>query len=200
MENLHQAAAALVAEEITLNQFKDWFSVFDRGYRLVDDYAEMPLTRGQWAKVDVADLPLLLNHKWFCVGDGSKAHPFTARAKINGAGVAMSRFILGLTDPKVIADHKDWDNLNNRRDNLRAVDQTASAQYRRGWKRKSNPGGSEYKGVYGKEGRWRAVIKVNKKPVHLGYFKTQEEAAKAYSNAAARYHGDYSVRNETSTS
>jgi len=169
--------------------------VLTKGYRLVDDHAELPLTRGQWAKVSLDDLPRLLEHKWFCIGDGSRAHPFVARAKISGAGVAMARFVLEMTDPDLIADHRDWNTLNNQRNNLRAVNKLQSSQYRRGWKRKNTTSGSPFKGVYGKEGRWRSVIKYEGKPIHLGYFKTETEAAQAYDAAVEKYHGEYAARN-----
>lgn len=195
MENLKAAASALISRSITMEEFEEWFLIFDRGYRLVEDHAEVPLTRGQWAKVSLEDLPRVLEHKWFCVGDGSRANPYIARAKIKGKAVPMSRFILGVTDTEVIADHRDWNTLNNQRSNLREVSKIQSSQYRRGWKRKGSNGGSEYKGVYGKEGRWRAVIKHEGKPIHLGYFKTEIEAAKAYDAAVEKYHGEYAAKN-----
>ncbi len=42
---------------------------------------------------------------------------------------------------------------------------------------------------------WRAVITVNKKRFNLGRFKTEEEAALAYNEAARKYHGESAFQN-----
>ena len=49
---------------------------------------------------------------------------------------------------------------------------------------------------YGKPGKWIAVISVNKTRYHLGVFKTAKEAAKAYNQAALKYHGKFARLNE----
>lgn len=58
-------------------------------------------------------------------------------------------------------------------------------------KDKSNKSG--LKGVFAHRdnSRWRAAIKVNGKPLHLGIFQTKEEAHAAYCDAARKHHGEF---------
>lgn len=56
---------------------------------------------------------------------------------------------------------------------------------------------SGYFGVYfeTKRNRWRATIKNDYKTKFLGYFKTAEEAAQAYDDAARKLHGEFAKQN-----
>ena len=44
--------------------------------------------------------------------------------------------------------------------------------------------------------KWVAQITLNKKNISLGYFKTKEEAAKAYNESAKRYRGNLAKLNQ----
>jgi hypothetical protein len=59
------------------------------------------------------------------------------------------------------------------------------------------PSRSRYKGVdWAKDmKRWRARILVNGKRIYLGSFENEIDAAKAYDEAAKRYHGDFAALN-----
>ena len=47
-----------------------------------------------------------------------------------------------------------------------------------------------YTGVYKENNRYRAVISINRKSVHIGMFATAEEAAKAYNKKSKELYGE----------
>jgi hypothetical protein len=47
-----------------------------------------------------------------------------------------------------------------------------------------------FTGVYEENGRYRAVISINRKSVHIGMFKSAEEAAKAYNDKSVELYGN----------
>ena len=66
---------------------------------------------------------------------------------------------------------------------------------------KSRGGASPYVGVsfFKRDQKWRAYIVETfpvRKQIHLGYFTTQEEAARAYNEAAKLYHGEFACLND----
>lgn len=51
--------------------------------------------------------------------------------------------------------------------------------------------GNLNRGVYKVNNKYRAMIKVNKEIIHLGYFYLVEDARDAYEEAAKKYFGDF---------
>jgi len=98
-------------------------------------------------------------------------------------------------DPKVLVDHEDRNKLNNQASNLRPANRSQNGANRP----KPDTGAlGSYKGVsydLAKE-RYRAVIRVNYKLIHLGWFRNARDAALAYNEAAADYFGEFALLNE----
>lgn len=90
-------------------------------------------------------------------------------------------------------DHEDRNYLNNQRSNLRLA--TKSQNQANSNLRIDSTSG--YKGVtwHVRIMRWQAKIQVRKTRIFLGYFKTPEEAARAYDKAAKRYFGEFANLN-----
>lgn len=84
-------------------------------------------------------------------------------------------------------DHKDGNGLNNSIDNLREADSVQNQGNTRA--RRNNKLG--IKGVRLIGSAYRAEIKPNGKTIHLGNFKTPEEANEAYMKAAKVYYGEF---------
>lgn len=102
----------------------------------------------------------------------------------------MHRQIVGLEigDPMCV-DHVDENGLNNQRSNLRKCTRSENA---RNIKLKAN-NTSGYKGVsfFRRDGTWKVQIQAGGKNRHVGYFKTKEEAHKAYVEHAKKKHGEF---------
>jgi len=90
-------------------------------------------------------------------------------------------------------DHKDGNRLNCLDDNLRICTRPENQQNRS--KLSNNTSG--HKGVSWSKSnkKWQAQITVSGKRIHLGYFDTKEDAARAYNVAAMKYYGEFAVLN-----
>ncbi len=91
--------------------------------------------------------------------------------------------------PECDVDHKDVATRNNRWNNLRKATRGQNAANKQKQKDKT----SKLKGVFWQAHakRWRSQICVNKKRMHIGYYKTELEAAQAYAERATFYHGEF---------
>lgn len=91
-------------------------------------------------------------------------------------------------------DHINGVRLDNRKENLRLC--TKAENCRNKSKQRNNKSG--YKGVSWNSARklWNARININYAQFDLGYFKTAEEAALEYNEAALFLHGKFAKLNE----
>ena len=149
------------------------------------------VSSGDAVMVDDDDYEWLSSIKWKADSDG-----YALRREKTCDGIrfiSMHRILMGLTyGDKSYVDHIDGNIRNNQKANLRICN-----QYQNQWNRgicSNNTSG--YKGVSKWKGRdtWRATIRLNGKVVHLGTFKTAEEAHDAYRKAALACHGEYFFR------
>lgn len=153
----------------------------------------IPLTKGYFAFVSDVDFLELSQYRWSAIVCNHTVYAMRYDAK-NKKRVLMHRQILGLSDPKVLTDHKNGNGIDNRRENIRPCSAAENARNQRISKRNT----SGFKGVSWKDKdlRWQAKIRVNRKYIHLGHFISVIEAAKAYNEAAIKYHGEFANINE----
>ena len=164
----------------------------------------IPLTQGKFTQVDDEDYDYLMQWKWYAL----KSHQtyYAMRyGKENGKEkrVIMHRVIMK-TPEELVVDHKDHDGLNNQKSNLRNCTAINNGKNRIPWINSS----SKYLGVFvlestriSKNGRVRkynyitSALKIGEKLMRLGVFKTEEDAAFAYNEAAKIHHGEFASLN-----
>lgn len=148
----------------------------------------IPLSQGQFAKVDDDDFEGLSKFKW-CALKNTRGDFYAARSTHPGT-VRMHRIILGLTDPKIFCDHINHNGLDNRRENLRVVTNQQNSMNRRGARRGSSSG---IRGVtwHKRANKWVARIKISGMYKHLGVFSDIGAAKEAYAVANRTYFGEF---------
>ena len=153
---------------------------------------EVRLTPGKYGErvaiVDAADYERVSQHRWCC---DKARNTFYARAWIGGRMVRLHTFLVS-PPPGMMADHRNGDGLDNRRENLRVA--TASQN---GANRHRTRGTSRYLGVCWSEQkqRWRALISDGTKRLAIGVFRSELEAAQAYDRKATEIHGEFARLN-----
>src|SRR6516164_8836657 len=130
------------------------------------DVALVPLTRGQWATIDVYDLDAISTWCWHAARSGPNATWYARRGSDNRG---LHNAIMG----PGLFDHIDGDGLNNRRVNLRP----ASLRQNVHNSRMPTTNTSGFKGVFKPKGRqrWDARIQPTVRPgknrtIYLGSF------------------------------
>lgn len=87
--------------------------------------------------------------------------------------------------PPALVDHENTNKADNRWINLRVASKSQNGQNRRGAQINSKSGAL---GVSPSRHKWAAVIHLNGRKKHLGYFDTIELASAAYQEAKSRLH------------
>jgi hypothetical protein len=151
---------------------------------------KIKLTQGKVATIDNIDFDLTQNkwqyHRGYAIRHNSKDHRLIDRMHriilIRKLGHARFKY----------ADHINGNKLDNRRDNLRPA-----TVFQNQHNRKKQTNVSGYKGVIWnkKLRRWQVMIQVKNKRIHLGLFDKKLDAAKAYNDAAKKYHKEFAKLN-----
>lgn len=154
----------------------------------------IPISNGKFAQVDDEDYDYLMQWNWHInKGYAYKNIQTTAGRKM----VGMHRDLIASSESEIV-DHKDRNPLNNQKSNLRTCTYSGNACNRKAL------GASKYLGVSinsrTRKGKlinmgWCAKIKKNGKQKHLGIFKNEIDAAKAYNEAAKIVHGEFANLN-----
>lgn len=88
-------------------------------------------------------------------------------------------------------DHIDRNGLNNKRSNLRVCTHSQNQMN----KKVNNSSGLKGVRLHKGNGKWEARIKLDGKPIHIGYFVSKEDAALAYDAMAITHFGEFARPN-----
>ncbi|MGB7582952.1 MAG: AP2 domain-containing protein [Sedimentisphaerales bacterium] len=161
------------------------------------DFRRIYLGEGEWTILDQQDYYRLGNFKWWLKGFKTKCYAF----RTSKLGPMKTRFVSLhreiMNPPKgLVVDHRNGDGLDNRRANLRLATHSQNMINRPKTKSKTT---SKFVGVNFDKSRnkWAAKIHYENKKIWLGRFDSEIDAAKAYDEAAIKYHGEFARLNFT---
>ena len=159
------------------------------------DLKEIVLRNGEKALVDDEDFEWLSQWNW-----NKNQYGYAMRSTMkNGKSKNLFMHQLIMECPKGMEiDHANRNKLDNRRSNLRvATRQQNSRNMPATHKSKT----SIYKGVswYSRDQRWIAQISTGEKCLKLGRYESEEDAAKAYDQAAYKEFGEFAYLNFPNT-
>jgi hypothetical protein len=171
----------------TLSHFLFWYIILING-----TMKEIKLTQGLSTQVDDEDFEYLSQFKWYAAKSRNTFYAQKGRNPI----IKMHRLIMKTPD-NLQVDHQDHNGLNNQRSNIRNCtiadnNRNCTAHGRckyLGVCYSSNIiNGVKYEYIH-------ASIRINRIPIHLGTFKTEEAAAHAYDKKAKELFGEFANLN-----
>ena len=154
------------------------------------------LNNGIYAIVDNDDFKKVSKYKWRGVYSKKSNTYYAARSTWDSltkkkSTMRMHRLILKARKGEIV-DHINHNGLDNRKSNIRIVDNSQNQCNRV----KRGDFSSKYKGVYRCADKWRALICFNKIKYHLGVFIKEIDAAKAYNKKAKELFKEYAFINK----
>lgn len=152
-----------------------------------DPIVFIPLTQGKVAVVDFSDFELVRPFKWYLVRNWNRKTCYASTSVKKRVGKWSHKKMHNVITGWARVDHRNGNGLDNRRCNLRPFNQ---GQNLRSFFSPRTQSSSKYRGVtWWRPGphKWKAQIMFNYKNRHLGYFDSEEDAARAYDSAAKRF-------------
>ena len=142
---------------------------------ILENFAEIELTQGRVAKVDLADVPLIEKYNWYYSST-------TGYAYNNKTYTSLHQVLLGKAPVGFIIDHADRDKLNCQRYNIKFVTHSVNA-------RNSERSDKALKVSYHRaSGKYQAYIHENNTFIYIGVYKSEREAITRQKEAETLFH------------
>lgn len=138
-----------------------------------------------YTEIDDDDFLKIKNKRMHAHPQKSGGHYITIM--VNGKGVPLHRYLMGMPDKKFDIDHINGIKEDNRKCNLRVATRSQNIA-----NSKKSRGTSKYKGVsFCKQtGKWRSSIEYRlngkRKSIHIGRYSDEAEAALKYNEMAIK--------------
>ncbi len=166
--------------------------IINEEWRSIDEYINYQVSNiGRVRRADTGKIlkPKILKNGYYQVGlykDGKQKPFYTHR-------LVASEFIDNPNN-KPYVDHVDNVRSNNSINNLRWV----CGKENQGNRLKQQNTSSKFKGVHFHKQiqKWQTRITIDGKKKHLGYFENEDDAARAYNEAAKQYFKEYAKLND----
>ena len=142
-----------------------------------DDFYLGITDKGEEFKIDKEDYPKVKDFTWHT---STKGYLKTTIGGNKGYKKQIHRMILSPPDNMVV-DHINHDKKDNRKANLRVCESFQNSYNRKSGKR----------GIYYRLGSYRVMIGHKNKRIHLGTYKTYEEALGVRLEAENKYYKEY---------
>lgn len=150
-----------------------------------------------WATIDLDDLSKIVDfpYTWFAKYNhtnneyyavASVYHPELKQSR----PIFMHQFLMNANGKDV--DHENNDTLDNRKSNMRVVEESDNSKNRKG-RNKNNKSG--YRNVSLIKGKWVVQMQVNGKNKRLGSFDDVHEAGKFAEEMRQKYYGEFAGKN-----
>jgi len=151
---------------------------------------------GRVALVDDSDYELVSRYWWYVYERdlGPNRHPggpYAIASIRSKDGAWTTIFMHTLITGYAKTDHADGNGLNNQRHNLRSATDAQNSANRR----KGIGTSSRYKGVTWDKDRRMWAVRIGRERHGLGRFDNEEDAGRAYDDAARKRYGEYARLN-----
>lgn len=163
--------------------YNQYVKKYNTYYFLKDYIVGIANNTGKEFFIDYNDYKMVCQYTW---NQNDKGYVYMNN---KNKKITLHRFLFNLTQKNKIVDHINHNTLDNRRMNLRIVNNSQNQMNRD--KPKQNTSG--IKGVYWHKNKekWQANIQVDNKLLYLGIFDSKQEAIKARKDAEKKYFGEY---------
>ena len=150
-----------------------------------------------WTTIDLEDLEKVINfpYTWFAKYNHTNDEYYVVASvyeseKQKASPMFLHQFLTNANGKDV--DHENNDTLDNRKSNLRVVEESCNSKNRKG-RNKNNKSG--YRNVCFYKGKWIVQLQIDGKNKKIGSFDDVHEAGKFAEEMREKYYGEFAGKN-----